>query len=171
MDITLSKQNCMVISQFLSDKANPPQKYPDVTSYRAVLRVRKQLEQSIQNYSQVFQDLVTQDRDALKAAQEKLKAWEDELTKQDKAPSAQAKDEFAKPLQAEFNKVREELQAKAVEHEKANGSVMITVDLQGKYPQKDWKVVKKFFEENGQNFPMFQVGDKLEEIAQIFDNT
>ena len=175
MDVTLTKQQCLELAQFLSGRANPSDKFPNVSSSRAAVRVRHQLEQAVQDYSQVFADLVKQDADALKAAQDKLKVWEEELKTQDKAPSPQAKDEFAKPLQEEFNKMREELQAKAIAHEKESGQTMITVELKktgpGKDPKKDWQAVKDFFETNGQKFPMWNLGDKLNEIAEVFDKT
>lgn len=163
VNITLTKQQALEISQFLSDKANSPSHYPDVSSVRAAVRVRKQFSDSVKDYSAKFQELVDADQNALKEAQEKLKEFETvEHSEEEKVA-------FTKTLQENFDKTRKEYQDLAITHEKENGDTKITIELVGKFPAKDWKAIKTFFGKRGNAFSIWNLGDKLENIAQIFD--
>lgn len=168
MQINFTNQTALEVSQWLSDKANPQQNYPSVSTSRAALRVRKVLEEAVKDYSDVFKTLVQQDQDELKKCQDELKQWEvdfvktQDLVEEEKVAKVQE-------LQKAFEITRKTLQDAAIDHESTLGSVPVVITLAGKYPEKDWKAVKSFFETNGQKFPMWQIGDKLETIAQVFD--
>ncbi len=162
MDISLSKQQAFEFASFL--KITPSKEYINVKAARGANRVKVAFDNATMEYANTFKELSDKDLEELKKAQEELKVYKE--GKDGIKPTQEDEKKFIQELQAEFDKTRKVIQDEAIKHEKEQGPTKIAITVN----EEDFNFAKGIFETKGMSFQMWQVGEKLDEMATALDN-